>query len=109
MLSSYLVRAKLYQLKKKVSSPRCGKQISEVCNDVTDATIFRNTVTENTLKINHSLNYDEKCLIYLVTCKQYKKQYTGKNTDQFHDIWNNYKNNAKKFDRKEVMYAGTFI
>ena len=58
-------------------------------------------MTGDTFKINHSLNCGDKCLIYLVTCKQCNKQYTGETTDLFRNRWNNYKDNARKFDRKE--------
>ena len=68
-LSSYLVWAKLYPLERKVGSSKCGKWRCEVCNNVTDTSIFSSTVTGDTFKINHSSNCDDKCLIYLVTCK----------------------------------------
>ena len=44
---------------------------------------------------------DDKCLIYLMTCKQCNKQYTGETTDLFCNRWNNYKDNARKFDWKD--------
>ena len=44
---------------------------------------------------------DDKCLIYFMTCKQCNKQYMGETTDLFHNRWNNYKDNARKLDRKE--------
>ena len=100
-LSSYLAWTKLYLLQRKVGSSKCGKQRCEVCNNVTDASTFSSTVTGDTFKINHSLNCDDKCLIYLMTCKQCNKQYTGETTDLFRNRWNNYKGNARKFDRKE--------
>ena len=100
-LSSYLVQAKLYPLQRKIGSSKCSIQRYEVCNNVTDTSIFSSTVTGNTFKINHSLNCDDKCLIYLVTCKQCNKQYTGETTDLFRNGWKNYKDNAKTFDRKE--------
>ena len=68
-LSSYLVRAKLYPLQRKVGSSKCDKRRCEVCNNVTDTSIFSSTVIGDTFKINHSLNCDDRCLIYLVTCK----------------------------------------
>ena len=105
-LSSYLVLAKLYPLQRKVSSSKCGKQRCEVCNNVTDTSTFSSTVTGDTFKINHSLNCDDKCLIYLVTCKQCNKQYTGETTDLLRNRWNNYKVNARKFDRKESCVQG---
>ena len=48
-----------------------------------------------------SLNCDNKCLIYLVTWKQCNKQRTGKTSDLFRNRQSNYKDNARKFDRKE--------
>ena len=78
-LSSYLVLAKLYALQRNIGSSKCGKQRCEVCDNVTDTSIFSSTVTGDTFKINHKLkNCDDKCLIYLVTCKQCNKQYRVK-------------------------------
>ena len=84
----------LYPLQRKVDFSKCGKRRFEVCNAVTDTSTFGSTVTGDTLKVNHSLNCDDKCLIYLVTWKQCNKQYTGETTD-------NNKDNARKFDKKE--------
>ena len=100
-LSDYLVRAKLYPFQRKVGSSKCGKRRCEVCNNVTDTSIFSSTVTGDTFKINHSLNCDDKCLIYLVACKQCNKKYTGETADLFRNRWNNCKDNARKVDRKE--------
>ena len=36
---------------------------------------FASVITQNTYKINHKLNFDDKFLIYLLTCKQRFKQY----------------------------------
>ena len=78
-LSSYLVLPKLYSLQRNIGSSKCGKQRCEVCDNVTDTSIFSSTVTGDTFKINHKLkNCDDKCLIYLVTCKQCNKQYRVK-------------------------------
>ena len=68
-LSGYLLRAKLYPLQRKVGSSKCDKRRCEVCNNVTDTSTFSSTVTGDAFKINYSLNCDDKCLIYLVTCK----------------------------------------
>ena len=65
--SIYLVWAKLYPLQRKVGSSRCYKRRYEVCNNVTDTSTFSTTVTGDTFKINHSLNCDDKSLIYLMT------------------------------------------
>ena len=101
-LSSYLVRAKLYPLVRKVGCEKCGKKRCEVCNYITDTDTFTSTVTGETFKINHQLNCDSKCLVYLLTCKQCQKQYTGETTDNFRYRWNNYKSNSRKFDRRTL-------
>ena len=69
-LSSYLVQAMPYPFQRKVGSSKCGKRRCEVCNNVTDTSTYSSTVTEDTFKINNSLNCDDECLIYLVTCKR---------------------------------------
>ena len=96
-LSSYLVRAKLYLLHCKVGSKKC-----EVSDYVTDTDTFTSTVTRESFKINHQLNCDDRCLIYLVTCNQCQKKYPGETTDDFRYRCNNYKSNSRKFDRKEA-------
>ena len=98
-LSSYLVRAKLYPLERTVGSRKCSKNRCEVCENVQNSDTFRSSVTSETFTINHPLTCDDKCLVYLFTCKTCSKQYTGETTDQFK--WNNYKSNDRKFKRGE--------
>ena len=100
-LSSYLVRAKLYPLHHKVGSKKCAKNRCEICDYVTDTDTCTSTVTGESFEINHQLNCDDKCIIYLLPCKQCQKQYTGETTDDFRYIWNNYKCYSRKFDTKE--------
>ena len=52
-------------------------------------------------KINHRLDCNDKCLVYLLTCNKCKKQYTGQTTDNFRGRWNNYKYKKKSFTRRE--------
>ena len=40
-------------------------------------------------KINHSLDCNDKYLIYLLKCKACLKQYVGTTTDCFRYRWNN--------------------
>ena len=68
-LSSYLVRSKLYPLHRKVGSKKCAKNRCGPCDYVTDTDIFASTVTGESFKINHQLNYDDRCIIYFLTCK----------------------------------------
>lgn len=70
-VSNCLVRAKLHPLQGKEGSSKYRKRRYEVCNNVTGATIFSSAVSGDIFKINHSLNYDVKCFMYLMTCKQY--------------------------------------
>ena len=95
------MRATSYPLHRKVGSKKCAKNPFEVCDYVTDTDTFTSTVTGESFTINHQLNCDDRCIIYLLTCKQCQKQYTGETTDGFRYRWNNYKSNSRKFDRKE--------
>ena len=66
-ISSYLVRAKLYPLERKVGSVKCGKSRCEVCLNIQETDTFTSTTTGESFKINHKLNCDNNCLIYLLT------------------------------------------
>ena len=52
---------------------------------------FTSTTTDQSFKINHKLNYDDNCLIYVLTCKRCGKQYVEETTDEFRLKWSNYK------------------
>ena len=41
-----------------------------------------------TYKINHKFVCNEKCLIYLITCKKCSKQFIGQTIDTFRSCWN---------------------
>ena len=71
----YLVRAKLYPIVRIVGSKGCGKKQCEVGVNVCETDTFSSTVTGETFKINHKLNCDNKCLIYLFTWECCGKQY----------------------------------
>ena len=66
-----------------------------------NADTFTSTVTGDSFKINHQLNGHDRCIIYLLTCKQCQKQCTGESTDGWRYKWNNYKPSSRKFDRME--------
>ena len=100
-ISSYLVRAKLYPLERSVGSSSCGNKRCEVCINVKTTNEFSSSVTGEKFKINHKLNCNDKCLVYLLTCNKCHKQYVGQTTDAFRLRWNNYKSNSRKFDRGE--------
>ena len=60
------------------------------------------TVTHTSHKINHSFDCNNKCLIYLVTCKTCLEQYVGSTTNCFRYCWNIYKCNGRKYARGEA-------
>ena len=98
-LSSYLVRAKLYPLQRRVGSyKRCCNRC-QVCRSITKTETFICNNDQRSYKINHSFDCNENCLIYLLTCNCCQKQYVGQTVDIFRNRWNNYKDNARKFDR----------
>ena len=97
-LSSYLLRAKFPLLERNVGPCKCyGKR----CGNVTEPSTFASTVTQNAYKINDQFNCSEECLVYLLTCNRYFKQYVGETINEFRRRWNNYKSNDKKFQRLE--------
>ena len=83
-ISGYLVRAKLYPIERTVGSFRCVSKRCEVCKYITETDTFTRSVTGESYKINHRLDCNDKCLVYLLTCNKCKKQYTGQTTDNFH-------------------------
>ena len=95
-LSSYLVRAKLYPLERTVGSFKCNKHQCEVCINVIETDIFTSTATGESFKINHKFNCDDKCLIYLLTFNQCRKQYVRQTAGSFRFRWKSYKCNCHK-------------
>ena len=97
-LSSYLVRAKLYPLERRVGSYKCRCNRCQVCRSITETDMLICNNDQRFYKINHSFECNEKCLIYLLTCNCRQKQYVGQTVNTFRNRWNNYKDNARKFD-----------
>ena len=98
-----MVCANLYPLERKRVSYKCGNLRCLICNNIEETDTFTSTVTGEYFKINHHLRCNDKCLIYLLTCKVCKKQYTGKTVDRFRLRWNNYKESDRKFLRGEEI------
>ena len=98
-LNSYLVRAKMYPLERKTKPCKCKGSRYQVCLNVSETKTFTSTLTHMSYKINHRFDCNEKCLIYLLTCKNCLKQYVGSSTDCFRYHWNNYKCNDRKYVR----------
>ena len=98
-LSGYLVQAKLYLLERRVGSYKCHCNRCQVCCSITETDRLYVTTTKGLNNIDHSFDCNEKCLIYLLTCNCCQKPYVGQTVDIFRNRWNNYKDNARKFDR----------
>ena len=64
-ISSYLVRATIYSLKRKTGSGKCGKSRCEVCLNTQEIDTFTSTTTGKSFKINHKLNCDGNCLVFI--------------------------------------------
>ena len=91
----------MYPLERTVGSSECDKKRYEGCDVISETDTFSSTVTEESFKINHKFNCNNKCLVYLATCNICNKQYTGQNTYSFRSRWNNYQSKSRKFDRNE--------
>ena len=76
---------------------KCGNKNCEVCENTNSSDNFTSSVTGVDYKINAWLNCDSKCSIYLFSCKNCSKQYTGETVENFRFRWNNYKSNDRKF------------
>ena len=98
-LSSYLVRAKLYPVERKVGSCKCNCNRCQVYQSIFEIDTFTCSNDGTTYKINHKFDCNEKCLIYLITCNTCFKQYVIQTVDTFRSRWNSCKDNAKKYER----------
>ena len=98
---SFLVRSKVYPLERKVGSAQCNGKRCQVCLNINETDTFESFQTKQKYKINHHLNCNDKCLIYLLFCKACGLQYVGSTTDKFRLRWNNYKENDRKALRGE--------
>ena len=72
-----------------------------MCLNINKTDTFESFQTKQKYKINHYLNCNDKCLIYLLSCKVCGLQYVGSTTDKFPLRWNNYKENDRKALRGE--------
>ena len=92
-LKSYLVRSKIYPFERKVGSKKWKSKRCIVCLNVSETDVFQSLQTKEQYMTNHQLNCNDKCLIYLLSCKVCGLQYVASTTDKFRLKWNNYKKN----------------
>ena len=74
-----------------------------MCLNVSETDVFQSFQTKEQYKINHQLNCNDKCLIYLLSCKVCALQYVVSATGKFRLRWNNYKENNRKAKRGEEL------
>ena len=72
---SFLVRSKVYPLERNVGSAKCNGKRCLVCLNINETDTFESFQTKQKYKINHHLNCNDKCLIYLLSCKVCGLQY----------------------------------
>ena len=106
LFKSYLVRWKIYPLERKVVSETCKNKRCLVCFNFSETGIFQSFQTKEQYKTNYQLNWNDKCLIYILSCKECGLQYVGSTADKFR-MWNNYKENSWKAKKRRGTYAGT--
>ena len=70
---------------------------------MTDTDTFTSNLTGGSFRINHELNFDDRCVIYLLTWKQCQKQFTGETMDDLTHRWKHDNSNPGKLDRKEYL------
>ena len=70
-------------LERTVGSSKCGSKRCQVCLIVSETDTFESFQTKRQYKINHHLDCNDKCLIYLLSCKICGLQYVGSITDRF--------------------------
>ena len=97
-----IVRSKLHPLKRNVGCVGCENGRFQVCKNIRVTDTFDSFTTKKSYKINHKLDCNDKCLIYLFNCRTCGKQYTGKTADHFRYRWNNYKMEARKADSGDM-------
>ena len=62
---------------------------------------FESLQTKQKYKLNHHLNFDDRCSIYLLSCKVCGLHYVGSTFGKFCLRWNNYNENERKARREE--------
>ena len=61
-LRNYLVRPKMYPMKRTVRSKNCGNERYEVCINANEASNFTRTVMGKTFIVNHKFDCNTRCL-----------------------------------------------
>ena len=100
-LRDKLVRSKLkFTDDAKRGNFPCRRGNCEICNILKPGKQFNSMVTGEIYKMNFHFDCKSLCVIYLITCKMCKKQYTGSTVIKFRACFNQYKSNLEDSFRK---------
>ena len=69
---------------------------------------FKSTVTGEIYKMNFHFDCNSLCVVYLITCKVCKKQYTGSTVTKFRARFNQYKSNLKLYGEGRTGLNDTY-
>ena len=77
------MKSEVYSLERTMGSSKCGSNRCQVCLNVSETDLFESFQAEKQYKINHLLNCNDNCLIYLLSCKTCGLQYVASTAVDF--------------------------
>ena len=92
----------MYPLDRNVGCEDCGNGRCQVCKNIKVTDTFDSFTSKKSYKINLKFDCNDKCSIYLFSCRTCSKQYKGKTTNRFRYRWNNYKLEARKAENGDM-------
>ena len=106
-LKDDLIRAKLCEVEETTEGMfKCGKKRCKVCDSIVVSATFHSTVQGRTFRINHRFDCDSRGVVYMITCKQRKKQYAGSTVTSFRSRIRNHKSSLDRFGRGHKEICG---
>ena len=84
MTISVSVSVSVWPYRSNPNGPRVGGRRCKMCITINESTHSSSTFTGLTYKISHHRTCKSRYCVYLITCKQFSKQYTGSSTDSMH-------------------------
>ena len=75
----------------------CRRGNCEICNILKPSKEFKSRLTMEIYKTNFHFDCNSLCVVYLITCKVCKKQYTGSTVTKFRARFNQYKSNLNLY------------
>ena len=71
--------------------------VTEICKILEPGKEFKSTVTGEVFKMNFHFDCNSVCVVYLLTCRICKKEYTGSAITRFREQFNQHKSNLKLY------------